>query len=44
MLKASKFYIEENYITLNNKLFIPGYSDRGFTAVALQQMIDEIVD
>ena len=44
MLSALKFYTEENDITFNNKLFIAGYSYRGFTAVALQQMIDEIGD
>lgn len=44
MLKASKFYIEENHIATNDKLFIAGYSDGGFATIALQQMIEEIGD
>ena len=43
MLKASKFYIEENYIATYDKLFIACYSDGEFAAIGLHQMFEEMV-
>ena len=41
MLRAVKQYVAENALSLNNQLFITGYSQGGFSAMALYKDIQE---
>ncbi len=40
MIKASMNYMEENGVILNNQLYITGYSEGGYNAMALAQSVE----
>jgi len=40
MIKASMNYMEENGVVLNNQLYITGYSEGGYNAMALAQSVE----
>lgn len=41
MLKASKIYLAQQDIKINNQLFLAGYSEGGYATLALQKAIQE---
>ncbi len=41
LLRASKFWLEQQNIAVNGQLFLTGYSEGGFAALAVQKVIQE---